>query len=126
MATELTKKEMGLIKHLSRRNYIIAELNDELNTAYDTALKMIFQLGGDLFAYAEQTGMTGIAYELSTIKTYTNKNGKDHLAHFNRNNTYFGSVKKLGKDPVKVRFNAPITSEHFTFDPRTNQFIASD
>ena len=46
---------------------------------------------------------SSVVGKFSTIKEYENKKGFKHMAHFNGNGKYIGTVSKLGKDPVSYK-----------------------
>ena len=106
-------KEMGLIKHLSTRNTQLKWEGDKSTNLMKTALNMLWVFGirgadttqPDMVAhYILDTGeFCGYKNVMSYIGNYTNKKGVTTLAHYNPNNTYIGSVKKLGDKPVACK-----------------------
>jgi hypothetical protein len=115
---------MGLIKHLSRRNYQLEASQKNVEDLYKNALQMIYELGGDVFDYAERIGSVGKAYGMSVIQDYYNKKGVMSLIHINKNGYYIGSVKKLGNEPIPALYQTKICKELFVYDPVQNDFVA--
>ena len=118
-----TGKEKGLIKSLSGRNHQLIDATKQLSTATTTAVKMIDELGGDVFAYAKANNLKGFAAQWSTISDYTNKKGVVSQAHFNSRGTYVDSVKKAGDTPIKCRCCVAITPKNFTYDKEKGWFV---
>jgi hypothetical protein len=120
-----TPKEMGLIKHLSRRNFQLEASQNYVNDLYKNALQMIYELGGDVFDYAEKCGSVGKAYGMSVINQYHNKKGERKAdAHYNKNGYYIGSIKTLGNEPIPALYQTKICKELFVYDPVQNDFVA--
>jgi ribosomal protein L9 len=119
-----TSKEMGLIKHLSNRNHQLHSSEKNAEDFYKNALKMIYELDGDVFTYAYRCRILGKAYGMSKIADYTNKKGELSKVHYNKNGCYMGSVKKLGKEPIPVLYQTGICKELFIYDPIKNGFVA--
>tara|TARA_R100000951_G_scaffold70495_3_gene59425 strand:- start:696 stop:1157 length:462 start_codon:yes stop_codon:yes gene_type:complete len=118
-----SKKEMGLIKHLSRRNYTVERLTKELDLHTKVALKTIYEAGGNVYTYADQTKMTGSTYTYTKIEEYTNKKGKSHMAHYTPNGTYMGSVKAKGEEPVECMYQSYINEMEYVYDDEKVAFI---
>jgi hypothetical protein len=118
-----TSKEMGLIKHLSKRNTQLKNQTNYVEELTKNALEMIYELGGDVFDYAVKTGMTGKAYGMSEIRDYYNKKGVMSLVHYNKYGYYVGTVKQLGDKPIPALYQTGICKELFVYDPVINDFI---
>jgi len=118
-----TPKEMGLIKHLSKRNYQLEASNKYVEDLYKNALKMIYELGGDVFDYAIKTETKGKAYGMSVIGKYYNKKGVMSFVHYNKNGYYVGSIKQLGDEPIPALYQTKICKELFVYDPVQNHFV---
>jgi|DEB0MinimDraft_10_1074344.scaffolds.fasta_scaffold09173_6 hypothetical protein len=122
--TEPTSKEMGLIKHLSRRNYQLENTKEDLENALRTALSMIHECGGDVFLYAKKNDLREKGWAMTHIGEYKNKKGIVSLVHYTPNNYYFGSIKKLGDKPIECFTYIKITREKFRYNEKTNWFDA--
>ena len=123
---DYTPKEMGLIKHLSRRNHQLKASRKDVKDLYTNALKMIYELGGDVFEYAIKTEIEGKAYAMSVIGDYTNKKGIISKVHYNKNGYFIGSVKKLGDEPIPALYQTKICKELFVYNPIENNFIPKE
>ena len=105
---EMTGKECGLIKHLGKRNYQLKNEQDAHKKAVNVAMLMIYNYSSanegekNVLEYLRKTDTWLNAYQLTNIKEYTNKKGVVSLTHYNQNDKYVGSVKKLGETPIYV------------------------
>jgi hypothetical protein len=61
----------------------------------------------------EMSGVFGIK---STIGIYTNKGGKESMAHYTENGNYLGSTKKYGEHPISYEGNFRITKDKYDID----------
>ena len=99
---EMTPKEMGLIKHLSFRNYQLRDKTEMLNESIILACKMLWDIGGEEQVKIYRCGLGGWekAFQLTNISEYTNKKGMVHHAHFTQQGKYVGTTNKLGNIPI--------------------------
>ena len=98
----LTSKEKGLIKHLSTRNYQL-DSSDLLNKQLmEKSSKTIMKYGGvdAIKEFRIDYGKSEKGWCPTTIRDYTNKKGFVSKAHYTKFGKYYGSVKKLGNEPV--------------------------
>ena len=130
--TEIEKVIGGLKKEIGRQSYFKKEAtsvgNETLNALVESwrvmkkhkinITKMIWDWVASLPASSKlykkmDSSKLGIK---TTIGIYKNKQGVESECHYTANNHYYGSVKKLGKEPVSYEGNFKITPELFEID----------
>ena len=119
---DMTTKEMGLVKHLSRRNGELAYTQEKQQKCLDTASKALIKYGGveAVKEFRIDFGYHAQTYDLTTIGDYTNKKGNVSRAHFYKGK-YYGSVKVKGTEPVQVLVWVKVLEENFDINWGVNE-----
>lgn len=132
MNAETTSTIIGLKKEIGRQSYFKKEAtsvgNETLNALIESwrvMNKHKINITKMIWDYVESLPASSKLYKKvdssklgikTTIGIYKNKQGVESECHYSFNNHYYGSVKKLGKDPVYYEGNFEITKEMFDID----------
>ena len=108
-----TGKEMGLMKNLSKRNSELYFTVQKKEALMEKSSKTIMKYGGitAIKEFRIDYGGNQKAWFLTTIGDYKNKKGVVSKAHYTKFGKYYGSVKKLGDEPILHLTWVDITNE---------------
>ena len=119
--TQMTGKEMGLIKGLSKRNRQLSWAEEQKVSLMKSAIETIIEISKTLIAtpktsktfiadYIIKTGQFyGLFKGMTTIGVYKNKRGFESQVHFKTNGEYYGTCKKYGDTPIETFYMKRIT-----------------